>query len=136
MEDAATDIMKSKSNSSMAQGLRMLAEGMGDAFVSAGNSGALCVGATLIVKRIKGIKRCAFAPVIPSAGGLFMLIDSGANVECRPEMLKQFGIMGYIYMKNIMSRDLLFLIFHVTNLVNRLRAQWKKLCLFVPILMV
>lgn len=103
MEDAATDIMKSKSNSSMAQGLRMLAEGMGDAFVSAGNSGALCVGATLIVKRIKGIKRCAFAPVIPSAGGLFMLIDSGANVECRPEMLKQFGIMGYIYMKNIMT---------------------------------
>lgn len=105
MEDAATDIMKSKSNSSMAQGLRMLAEGMGDAFVSAGNSGALCVGATLIVKRIKGIKRCAFAPVIPSTNGLFMLIDSGANVECRPEMLKQFGIMGYVYMKNILTLD-------------------------------
>lgn len=105
MEDAATDIMKSKNNSSMAQGLRMLAEGEGDAFVSAGNSGALCVGATLIVKRIKGIKRCAFAPVIPSANGLFMLIDSGANVECRPEMLKQFGMMGYIYMKNIMTLE-------------------------------
>ncbi len=105
MEDAATDIMKSKSNSSMAQGLRMLAEGMGDAFVSAGNSGALCVGATLIVKRIKGIKRCAFAPVIPSTNGLFMLIDSGANVECRPEMLKQFGIMGYVYMKNILTLE-------------------------------
>lgn len=105
MEDAATDIMKSKNNSSMAQGLRLLAEGAGDAFVSAGNSGALCVGATLIVKRIKGIKRCAFAPVIPSANGLFMLIDSGANVECRPEMLKQFGIMGYVYMKNIMTLE-------------------------------
>lgn len=103
MEDAATDIMKSKNNSSMAQGLRLLAEDAGDAFVSAGNSGALCVGATLIVKRIKGIKRCAFAPVIPSANGLFMLIDSGANVECRPEMLRQFGIMGYTYMKNIMT---------------------------------
>lgn len=103
MEDAATDIMKSKNNSSMAHGLRLLAEGAGDAFVSAGNSGALCVGATLIVKRIKGIKRCAFAPVIPSVNGSFMLIDSGANVECRPEMLKQFGIMGYTYMKNIMT---------------------------------
>lgn len=103
MEDAATDIMKSKNGSSMAKGLRLLAEGAGDAFVSAGNSGALCVGATLIVKRIKGIKRCAFAPVIPGTNGLFMLIDSGANIECRPEMLKQFGVMGYVYMKNIMT---------------------------------
>ncbi len=103
MEDVPTDIMKSKNNSSMAVGLRLLAENQGDAFVSAGNSGALCVGATLIVKRIKGIKRCAFAPVIPKGNGFFMLIDSGANVECRPEMLRQFGIMGSIYMKNIMT---------------------------------
>ena len=62
MEDSAGDIMKSKSNSSMAVGLKLLAEGKGDAFLSAGNSGALVVGATLIVKRIKGIKRVAFAP--------------------------------------------------------------------------
>ena len=103
MEDAPTDILKSKNNSSMAVGLRLLAQGEGDAFVSAGNSGALCVGATLIVKRIKGVKRCAFAPVIPKSNGFFMLIDSGANVECRPEMLKQFGIMGSIYMKNVMT---------------------------------
>ena len=101
MEDTPTDILKSKNNSSMAVGLRLLAQGEGDAFVSAGNSGALCVGATLIVKRIKGVKRCAFAPVIPKSNGFFMLIDSGANVECRPEMLKQFGIMGSIYMKNV-----------------------------------
>lgn len=105
MEDAPTDIMRAKNNSSMAKGLRMLAEGEGDAFVSAGNSGALCVGATLIVKRIKGVKRCAFAPVIPKSKGFFMLIDSGANVECRPEMLRQFGIMGSIYMKNVMVID-------------------------------
>lgn len=105
MEDAATDIMKSKNNSSMAKGLQMLAEGKGDAFVSAGNSGALCVGATLITKRIKGVKRCAFAPVIPRTNGHFMLIDSGANVECRPEMLLQFGVMGSIYMKNVMVVD-------------------------------
>ena len=103
MEDTPTDILKSKNNSSMAVGLRLLAQGEGDAFVSAGNSGALCVGATLIVKRIKGVKRCAFAPVIPKSNGFFMLIDSGANVECRPEMLKQFGIMGSIYMKNAMT---------------------------------
>ena len=103
MKDAPTDILKSKNNSSMAVGLRLLAQGEGDAFVSAGNSGALCVGATLIVKRIKGVKRCAFAPVIPKSNGFFMLIDSGANVECRPEMLKQFGITGSIYMKNVMT---------------------------------
>ena len=102
MEDAPTEIMKSKNNSSMAKGLQMLAAGEGDAFVSCGNSGALTVGGTLIVKRIRGIKRCAFAPVIPAENGFFMLIDSGANVECRPEMLRQFGIMGYIYMKNVM----------------------------------
>ena len=105
MEDAPTDIMKSKNNSSMAKGLRMLSEGEGDAFVSAGNSGALCVGATLVVKRIKGVKRCAFAPVIPKGKGFFMLIDSGANIECRPEMLRQFGVMGSIYMKNVMVID-------------------------------
>lgn len=102
MNDAPTEIMKSKSECSMAKGLKMLANEEGDAFVSAGNSGALAVGATLIVKRIKGIKRCAFAPVIPKEGGAFMLIDSGANIECRPEMLCQFGVMGYIYMKNVM----------------------------------
>lgn len=103
MEDTPTDILKSKNNSSMAVGLRLLSQSEGDAFVSAGNSGALCVGATLIVKRIKGVKRCAFAPVIPKSNGFFMLIDSGANAECRPEMLKQFGIMGSIYMKNVMT---------------------------------
>jgi phosphate acyltransferase len=102
MDDAPTDIMKAKNDSSMAQGLRMLAEDTGDAFVSAGNSGALCVGATLIVKRIKGVKRCAFAPVVPKSKGFFMLIDSGANIECRPEMLRQFGVMGSIYMENVM----------------------------------
>lgn len=102
MDDEPMDVMKSKSNSSMSKGLQLLALGEGDAFVSAGNSGALAVGATLKVKRIKGIKRCAFAPVIPKDKGFFMLIDSGANVECRPEMLRQFAVMGYIYMKNVM----------------------------------
>lgn len=103
MEDPATDITRAKKDSSMAVGLRLLAEGKGDAFISAGNSGALVVGATLYVKRIKGIKRCAFAPVIPKDNGCFMLIDSGANVDCRPEMLQQFGVMGSIYMEKVMG---------------------------------
>lgn len=103
MEDTPSDIMKEKSNSSMAVGLKMLANGEGDVFVSAGNSGAICVGATLIVKRIKGIKRPGFAPVMPGMNGCFMLCDSGANVEARPEMLLQYGVMGSIYMEKVMG---------------------------------
>jgi glycerol-3-phosphate acyltransferase PlsX len=103
MEDSAGDIMKSKSNSSMAEGLRRLVAGDGDAFVSGGNSGALVVGASLIVKRIHGVKRIAFAPIIPNEKGFFMMIDCGANVDCKPEMLQQFGIMGSIYMEKVMG---------------------------------
>ena len=101
MEDEAGDIMKSKNQSSMAVGLKLLASGGADAFLSAGNSGALIMGATMIVKRIKGIKRPAFSPLMPKVEGQVLLIDSGANVECRPEMLQQFGIMGSVYMDKI-----------------------------------
>ena len=83
MEDEPNSVLKSKKNSSMAVGIRLLNEGKGDAFISAGNSGALCVGATLGIKRIKGIKRPAFAPVIPTETGSAMLLDGGANVDCR-----------------------------------------------------
>lgn len=103
MEDNPRDVVKEKSDSSMALGLKMLADGEGDAFMSAGNSGALVVGATLIVKRLKSIKRPAFAPVMPKETGMFMLIDSGANIECRPEMLEQFAVMGSIYMSEVMG---------------------------------
>ena len=102
MEDEANAVLKTKKDSSMAVGLRLLNEGKGDAFISAGNSGALCVGATLAVKRIKGIKRAAFAPVLPSETGFFMLLDGGANVDCRPEMLYQFALMGSVYMEKVM----------------------------------
>ena len=91
MEDEPTEITKGK-----------LVAGNGDAFISAGNSGALVVGATLLVKRIKGIKRVAFAPIMPKSKGHFMLLDAGANNECRPEMLQQFGVMGSIYMEKVM----------------------------------
>lgn len=103
MEDHAGDIMKAKADSSMAEGLRRLAAGEGDAFISGGNSGALVVGATMIVKRIRGVKRIAFAPVMPKNGGSFMLIDCGANVDCKAEMLRQFGVMGSIYMEKVMG---------------------------------
>lgn len=103
MEDEPTSVIREKTDSSMAVGLRALAQGRGDAFASAGNSGALVVGATTIVKRVRGVKRVAFAPVMPGTNGFFMLIDGGANVDCRPEMLLQFGLMGSAYMKNVMG---------------------------------
>ena len=81
----------------------MLADGEGDAFVSAGSTGALVVGATFIAKRLKGIKRPALATVLPTAGAPTMLLDSGANAECRPEMLVQFGIMGSAYMEKVLG---------------------------------
>lgn len=87
----------------MAVGLRALADGKGEAFLCAGSTGALIVGANLIVKRIKGIKRSALAPIMPSAKNKFMLLDAGANTECRPEMLAQFALMGSIYMHKVMS---------------------------------
>ena len=103
MEDQPTDVVKSKKDCSMAVGLQALADGRGDAFVSAGNSGALLVGATMIPRRIKGIKRAAMAPVIPTGTGHAILLDGGANVECRPEMLVQFAVMGSIYMEKVMG---------------------------------
>ncbi len=103
MEDHATDVVKKKKNSSMAVGLKMLADGQADAFLSAGNSGALITGTTLIVKRIKGVKRPAFSPILPKAQGMFMLIDGGANAECKPDMLRQFAIMGSVYLEKVMK---------------------------------
>ena len=103
MSDHPTALMKSKKNSSMAVGLRLLASDGGDAMISAGSTGAMLTGATLIVKRIKGVKRPALAPVMPNADGKFMLIDCGANADCRPEMLVQFAHMGSVYMKNVLG---------------------------------
>lgn len=103
MEDAADSVLKTKKDSSMAVGLRLLNEDRGQAFISAGNSGALCMGATLGIRRIKGIKRPAFAPVLPDEKGFFMLMDGGANIDCRPEMLYQFALMGSVYMEKVMG---------------------------------
>ena len=87
----------------MALGLRLLSYGKGDALLSAGSTGALVVGASLIVKRMKGVKRAVLGTVIPAREGAYLLVDAGANADCRPEMLVQFGMMGSIYMNRIMG---------------------------------
>ena len=103
IHEEPTEIIKSRKDCSMAVGLQALADGKGDAFVSAGSTGALVVGSTFIAKRLKGIKRPALAPILPTANGHLILMDGGANVDCRPEMLMQFGIMGSCYMEKVMG---------------------------------
>jgi glycerol-3-phosphate acyltransferase PlsX len=84
----------------MIVGLKMLADGLGDAFVSAGSTGALLTGATLIVKRVRGIRRAAMAPAMPNKqGGKTVIVDCGANAECTPEFLMQFALVGSAYAK-------------------------------------
>ena len=100
MEDSALSVVREKKDSSMSVGLKMLSQGEGDAFVSAGNTGALLAGATLLVRRIKGIERAAIATVIPFSSPL-MLMDCGANLEITPAHAEQFAIMGSIYMEKV-----------------------------------
>lgn len=102
-EDDPIEAIRRKKDSSMRVGLKLVADGEGDAFVSAGNTGALISGATLVVKRIKGIRRAALAPVMPSTKGNYLLIDSGANAECTPAFLAQFAVMGSVYMQRFMG---------------------------------
>ncbi|MBO5929028.1 MAG: phosphate acyltransferase PlsX [Clostridia bacterium] len=103
MNEQPKTILKEHKDCSMAVGLRLLHDGGGDAFVSAGSTGALLMGATFFVKRIKGVSRAALAAVLPSDKGPYMLLDSGANVDCRPEMLMQFASMGSLYMSEVMK---------------------------------
>jgi glycerol-3-phosphate acyltransferase PlsX len=86
----------------MTVGLNLLKEGAGDAFVSAGSTGALLSGATLLVKRIRGIRRAAIAPQVPCYGGRMVVCDCGANAECTPEYLIQFAYLGNYYSKRVM----------------------------------
>ncbi len=101
MHDEPTSLLKAHKESSMAVAFKQLAEGNADAFVSAGSTGAVVVGGTFIVKRIKGIKRPALATLIPSPDSRYMLLDVGANAECRPEMLQQFGVMASRYLEKV-----------------------------------
>lgn len=103
MEDNPATAFKDKKNSSMTVGLNLLKEGKADAFVSAGSTGALLSGATLLVKRIRGIRRAALAPVLPHCNGRMVLIDCGATAEATPEYLLQFAFMGSYYAKRFLG---------------------------------
>lgn len=100
MEDGPTDSIKHKKDSSMVVGFNMLKNGEGDVFISAGNSGALLAGATLLVGRIRGIDRPAMAGILPAYKSRLVLIDSGANTNCKPLNLVQFAQMASIYIRN------------------------------------
>ena len=100
MEDQPTVAIKHKKDSSMVVGFKMLKEGEGDVFISAGNSGALLAGATLLVGRIKGIDRPALAGILPAYKSRLVLMDCGANTNCKPINLLQFAQMSSIYLKN------------------------------------
>ena len=100
MHDDPASIIHKRKNSSMVIGLKLLADGKGDAFVSAGSTGALLTGATLLVKRVKGIRRASMAPAMPNKkGGRTVICDCGANAECTPEFLLQFGLVASAYAK-------------------------------------
>ena len=103
MCDNPATAFKEKKDSSLTVGLNLLKEGKGDAFVSAGSTGALLSGATLVVKRIRGIRRAAMGPQIPTAGGRAVLCDCGANAECTPEYLLQFAYLGSYYAQRVMG---------------------------------
>ena len=104
MHDDPANVIRKKKNSSMVIGLKMLSEDQGDAFISAGSTGALLSGATLIVKRVKGIRRAAMGPAMPNkAGGKTVFLDCGANAECTPEFLLQFGLVGSLYAKRYLG---------------------------------
>jgi glycerol-3-phosphate acyltransferase PlsX len=103
MEDDPSTATRRKKDSSMSVALYRLRDGEGDAVVSAGSTGALLTGATLIVKRIRGVRRACLAPVLPNEGRGVLLIDSGANAECTPEYLIQFAYMGSLYAQDILG---------------------------------
>lgn len=94
-----------KKDASMTVGLQMLHDGEGDAFISAGSTGALLSGATLLVKRVRGIRRAAMSPLIPTAAGDAVLVDCGANIECTPEYLLQFAYIGNFYARHALHLE-------------------------------
>ncbi|MDR2526121.1 MAG: phosphate acyltransferase PlsX [Oscillospiraceae bacterium] len=103
MEFEPTSILKENNDTSLAAGLKAMAAGQAEGFVSAGSTGALLVGATLITKRIRGVRRAAIAAVLPTPSKPFLLLDSGANSECTSEMLEHFALLGAVYSEKILG---------------------------------
>ena len=103
MHDEPMMAVRRKPDSSLVRGLRDVKEGLSQAFVSAGSTGALFIGAMVTLRMLKGISRPALAPVLPGLNAPFLLIDSGANADCQSAYLKQFGLMGSVYMNWVMG---------------------------------
>ena len=103
MDSDPVSILKQGKNSSMAVGLRALAEKQADAFVSAGSTGGLLVGATLKLKRVRGVRRPCIGAILPGAKAPFVLLDGGANAECTPEMLDNFAMLGSVYARQVLG---------------------------------
>lgn len=103
MHDEPKELLKSKKNTSLGIAFQAVADNDADAIVSAGSTGAVLMGATFIVKRIKGVKRAPLATMMPTTKKPYLLIDCGANINVRPEILAQFGLLGSAYMKNVMG---------------------------------
>ena len=97
--------VRTKKNSATVQGMLQLKEKQADGFVSAGSTGAVLAGGMFRLGRIEGVERPALAPLLPNGKGYFLLIDCGANVDCKPEYLQQFGVMGDAYMKGVMGLE-------------------------------
>ncbi len=102
-DEQPTVAVKRKKNSSIVAAMNIMASHEADCLISAGSTGAVLTGATLIVRRIPGVKRPALAPVMPTAGKPFLLLDCGANSDCKPEYLRQFAVMGSAYMQGVMG---------------------------------
>ena len=101
--EVPTTAIREKKNSSLVVGLELLKEGKGEAFVSAGNTGAYLAGAFRYLGRIKGVKRPALTTYMPTANGACIVLDVGANADCKPEFLKQFAVMGSVYAENVLN---------------------------------
>lgn len=103
-EDSPKSILKANAGTSMGVAFGMLERGEADAFISAGSTAAIVLGGTMIAKRIKGVKRPALVPLMPASGGVkYAVMDGGANLDCRPEMLLQFAILGSCFMETTMG---------------------------------
>ncbi|MFW5999201.1 MAG: phosphate acyltransferase PlsX [Halanaerobiaceae bacterium] len=105
MNDSPSQVLKKKRNSSIVIGCQLVGEGDADAFISAGNTGAVMASGLFNTGRLEGIKRPSIATVFPARGGETLLLDAGANADCKPENLIQFAIMGQVYARQILGKE-------------------------------
>ena len=105
MHDIPGKALRSKKKSSMKVGLDLVKQGVGAAFLSAGNTGAVLAYSTVILRPVKGVDRPAIAIQLPTSKGISILLDAGANVDCKTNQLFQFGIMGHVFAEYILGKE-------------------------------